>query len=93
MVAGEMVNGIGAAITTSFTFQPAATTAFVITNVNGNGTYSSLTDGVKTALTLIGPSSTDSTAVNIKLFIDNSIYLIMDPIPGVFCAFSGMQIK
>jgi hypothetical protein len=95
MVAGDVINDIQSAAT--LTFQPAAgveiVVMFVAADING---YAGLTNG-----TIIGKtrSQTGSTAtpamgqaMNLKLCIDNDIYLHTEATTGI-TAFSGIQIK
>ena len=100
MVAGDVVSGISV-VSTTITFQPAATVSVCITNIGSyNGVLSFLTNGslggtVPSVMGMgIGGGSGVSTGfANIKLMIDNTNYFSCLTGGGQSSSFSGIQIK
>lgn len=94
MVAGDVVNGFSAAAT-ALTFQPAVGSEIMISAIamNNNTTLPRLDNGVNTTFLAWGTNEEPSGS-NIKVFINNSIYLHIQALPaGEVSGFTGIQIK
>ena len=96
MAAGDVVNGLSAAASTQFDFQPAAGVECIIKSIHTDlasaaGVWA-LTDGVNDAWT-----SATSAEINVGLvntFINNTRYLRVAAMgAGKFGGYSGIQIK
>lgn len=91
MVVGDVVNGLGA-VGGTLTLQPAAGVEILINSVSGHTTWFLFDNGVLDSLIgyIAGITRNKST---VRLFINNSIYLRIDPIALYSNGYSGIQIK
>ena len=90
MVAGDVVNIMGAFVGTIFYFQPAASVEVCITwQPSGQSFQTYLYDGVNAS---VGSPQTASGANSIKIFYTNTIYSKTYS-TGIYSALSGIQIK
>jgi len=95
MAIGDVVNGIGAD-NTALNFQPAASVEVVLTSCGTSGRWIQLYNGANlSALMVSQPTSTaDASNVNMKLFINNTNYIHLPAVgAGLFCSYTGIQIK
>ena len=89
MAAGDVINGIGALVNTTYYYQPAASNESIIMSLFGNiqircGLYNGTLDSF---------SYSDLPDFrNVKMFINNTIYLSYYA-NAVIPSFSGLQIK
>ena len=95
MVAGDVVNGISAT-GTIMSFQPAAGVEVMITSVSVYNTWLYVTDGSPgiAALTLnYGTTTYQGNALNTKIMINNTNYIMIDVSTGQETHYTGIQIK
>jgi len=95
MAVGDVVNGVSASNTTLY-FQPAAGTASLVTSVymDSTGTGFGLYDGANDSFFYTSDSQYASSIGNLKVFINNSIYLYIPPGgAGKYLGYTGIQIK
>lgn len=89
MVAGDIVNGVSAV---AFTFQPAASVSLMISQAAANGPdYIYLSDGVTSRACYYYSVSGYGSVANVKVMINNSIYLNIPMASGG--TYSGIQIQ
>ena len=94
MAVGDVVNGISA-INTIITFQPAAGVECMISS-NGLGAAGAaivVTDGILTSWQYSTLPRYQVDTGNMKLFINNAIYLRVSATPGSSGSYSGIQTK
>ncbi len=94
MVVGDVVSGFSAPATI-LNFQPAAGVEIMISAIamNNNVNLPKLNDGANTTYLAWGTNEEPSGS-NIKVFINNSIYLYIPALPaGEVSGFTGIQIK
>ncbi len=85
MAIGDVVSSFSAINTTLF-FQPAATVECMVSSYF-NSTECRLYDGTNYSYQIKGSNQ------QVKIFINNSIYLRLDANVGEYGSFSGIQIK
>ena len=91
MAVGDMVSGISAA-STQLTFQPAASVVILITTVGAVNAWAKITDGTLTNGYTINTSTNGGQQNNAKLFINNSLYLVLD-VTAYNTTYSGIQVQ
>ena len=93
MVAGDVVNGLAAVISTALTFQPAASVEVMVSTVGSYNVIFDVTNGVNAGMLSFSAGTETGNSVNMKLFINNTNYLSVRASGGQFTNFSGIQIK
>ena len=95
MTVGDVVNGMSAT-GTALTYQPAGTIEVLISTIafNDNAKRPQLTNGTNTSFISWSTTGGDPDPANLKIFINNTIYLRLDNlVAGEVTAFSGLQTK
>jgi len=92
MAVGDVVNGVGTSATLDF--QPAAGVEICITSATSwNNYYIQLTDGVTAPYVIETPSTGAGQNVNMRLLINNTIYLRILNTGVGWQSYTGIQIK
>ena len=95
MAAGDVVNGMSAT-GTALTYQPALGVEVMVSTIafNHNAKRPELTNGTNTSFISWSTSGINPDPANLKIFINNTIYLRLDNlVAGEVTAFSGLQTK
>ncbi len=92
MTSGDVVNGISP-LATTITFQPAATTEYAITSIGSHLRWVNVTDGALVGRIYESNVNQDAVGANVKIMINNTIYIQVDTTPGQSGYYTGIQLK
>ena len=88
MAVGDVVNGLGSAVNTVVNFQPAATVTVMLSHSMVYTGWVFMTNG-----TLNSNLISSSAFILMKMFVNNTNYLMLQAVGGQTGSFSGIQIE
>tara|TARA_R110002051_G_scaffold82827_1_gene147279 strand:- start:115 stop:393 length:279 start_codon:yes stop_codon:yes gene_type:complete len=92
MVAGDVVNGIGA-VNTAFGIQPAVGIDLCLTQALVYTHWTDLTDGVNPQPIFQWHTSASNNSIPTKIMINNTNYIVMRADASYGGVYTGIQIK